>query len=388
MSVKKNINLLFLLYTILFMFNVNSLTVNIQYLLTTFIVALGFYIFLKSKVDKNQISLFILIIFIFIFKFYHHTFKLSVFISFISSLFIFTILDKVIQYKKYALMSISVGIYLILTMIILYFPAASLNSLDYTRFVSKYIVHSLFSDDFRSTDMMPYLTIALFAFFLFLKIKNKKSHTFFYFFLLLFPILKFDKSNLWMIYFILFILTLIPNNYYKYINYILLFIFLSFPILVIKFSVLYDDDYLANLITSGRIEIWSSASTELYKNFPFNFLFGVGHDFKPFMITPFSDIKSFDEVSYHSGLFRFMAQDGYLIYFFSCLFLFLYIIKIGEYGTYILLLILLYNLFDGSFFTNFTFYPLLIFPFFILKLLTKTTLHFPEENNSYRKITN
>jgi hypothetical protein len=388
MRTNKIINLLFLFYSLIFIFNVNTITVEIQYLISTVIVLFGIYVFSKSELNKYQTILYLLIVLIFLFKLYFNTFKISVFVTFISSIIIFNVLEKVTEFKKNAIIGISVGFYLILIMLVLYLPTGSLNSLDYTRLISDYVIHSFFSDDFRSTDMMPYLTISIFALFLFLKINNKKIYTLLCFLLLLFPVLKFDKSNLWMDYFSFFILTLIPTRYYKYINYFILLFFLLFPILVMKYSVLYEDDYLANLVTSGRIEIWSSASNELNKNFPFNFLFGVGHNFMPFMATPFSDVKTYDEVSYHSGLFRFMAQDGYFVYFLCCIFVFIYLKKLGEYSVYIFLLILLYNLFDGSFFTNFTFYPILIFSFFILKSILNSSVKLHVIKNTYEKISN
>ena len=308
---------------------------------------------------------------IFILKMSYGSAKLSVFISCISVIFIFRLLEGYNYFKIHASLGLSVGVYLILTMLIIFFTSPGLSSLDFTRSLSSRLVHSLFSEDFRSTDMMPYLGLAVFALFLFLKLNERRLVLLLAFIFLVLPILKFDKSNLWLMFFSFFFLTLIPRKFYKTLNYVVLVAFLTFPILVVQCSIIYGDDLFLNLITSGRVEIWSSASKELLKNSPWNVVFGVGHDFTPFMRTPYSEALTYDEVSYHSGLFRFMAQDGYLLYAFCCILIHYYIERLGLYGIYILVFIFLYNVFDGSFFSNFTFHPFFIFPVFILKSLVK-----------------
>jgi hypothetical protein len=274
---------------------------------------------------------------------------------------------QVSSFNNIASISSFLGKYLIFLMLVCFFLAFNLDNLEFTRLVSNYTYHILFSDDFRSTDMMPYLTISFFSIFVYLKSLANFKYLLLVFLIFLFPVLKFDKSNLWLIYISFFSLSIVPVKYYKIINFLILVFLLLIPLLIIHFSLIYDNDPIANLITSGRIEIWSSVSAELLKNYPSNIFFGLGHNFVPFMVTPFSDSLTFDDVSYHSGLFRFMAQDGYLMYCLSCFLLYFSFKEFGWFSTFIFMFIFLYNIFDGSYFTNFSFYPILIFPYLIIK---------------------
>jgi hypothetical protein len=360
-------NFIFCIYALVFVFNVNNFTVELQYLITLLISIVGIFCFYYPRKEIYITNIYILIITLFAFKFFYGSFKFSVFISVFSFYPIILSLRHVFSFAKISKISTFLGKYLIFLMVLCFFPFFNLDNLEFTRLISTFTYHVLFSDDFRSTDMMPYLSISFFSIFFYLKVQLDLRYVFFIFLILLFPVLKFDKTNLWLIYISLFSLSITPIRYFKIINIMILVVLLLIPFLIIHFSIIYSNDPIANLLTSGRIEIWSSVSTELLKNYPFNILLGVGHDFVPYMVTPFSDSLTFDDVSYHSGLFRFMAQDGYLLYSFSCFLLYFAIKELGNYSTFIFILVVLYNIFDGSFFTNFSFYPILIFPYLISK---------------------
>ncbi len=364
---RKISNFLFYFYALIFLFNVNNFTVEVQYIVTLIIAMVGLFGLFYVKKDIQILGIYLLIVVLFTCKFFFGSFKFSVFVSVFSFYPIILSLKQVYSFNNIASISSILGKYLIFLMLVCSFWAFNLDNLEFTRLVSTYTYHILFSDDFRSTDMMPYLTISFFSIFVYLKSLSNFKYLVLFFLIFLFPVLKFDKSNLWLIYISFFSLSIVPVRYYKIINVLILVFLLLIPLFIIHFSIIYSSDPIANLLTSGRIEIWSSVSVELLKNYPFNIFFGLGHNFVPFMVTPFSDSLTFDDVSYHSGLFRFMAQDGYLMYCLICFLLYFSFREFGWYSTFIFMFIFLYNIFDGSYFTNFSFYPILIFPYLIVK---------------------